>query len=569
MHAFHGSASACRVLPVLATLLAIASTSAASCPDWPAERAASELAALRDRLAAWDRAYHRDGRSPVADEIYDQAQARYAQWRRCFPASTTTSADPLAEAGGRVAHPVAQTGLAKLADAAAVGAWLRARRGEEIWVQPKVDGVAVTLLYLDGELAQAVSRGDGSTGQDWTAKARVIAAIPSRLDRAPARVVLQGELYWRQHGHVQATDGGGEARSRVAGLLARDAIAPEDARNIGLFVWDWPDGPADMQRRLDGLMRLGFADSARYAHRIVDVAEIERWRDTWFRTPLPFASDGVVIRHSRRSAASSWLPQPPSWAAAWKYPPRRALAEVAEVEFTIGRSGRITPVLRLQPAELDGRIIRRVSLGSLSRWRRLDLRPGDQIEIALAGAVIPRVEAVVWHAQQRYAVAAPDPSDYHALSCWRYRPGCEQQFLARLEWLGGRHGLAMRGVGAGTWRMLAEAGALDGLLDWLDLAPDRLVALPGIGAHRAAQLRSAFDAARGRGFVAWLRALGLPPAGDAPLADWATVAAREAADWQRHAGIGEKRARELAAFFDDPEVRQLAARLRELGVEGF
>src|SRR5690606_17019441 len=127
---------------------------ASPCPDWPASRATAELATLERRLADWDQAYHVEGRTPVDDELYDQSRARLEQWRACFPGAGITSGRPLRGAGGPVAHPVPQTGLAKLRDEAAVAAWMAGR--DDLWIQPKVDGVAVTLIYRDGRLRQAI-----------------------------------------------------------------------------------------------------------------------------------------------------------------------------------------------------------------------------------------------------------------------------------------------------------------------------------------------------------------------------------------------------------------------------
>jgi DNA ligase (NAD+) len=137
----------------------------ADCPDWPNLRAEMEIAALAAQVAQWDDAYHRRGLSLVDDEIYDQTRRRLEQWQDCFATnSAATAADPLDGSDGPVAHPVAQTGLAKLADAEAAKDWLTAR--SDVWVQPKVDGVAVTLHYQQGSLVRVVSRGDGSHGQD-------------------------------------------------------------------------------------------------------------------------------------------------------------------------------------------------------------------------------------------------------------------------------------------------------------------------------------------------------------------------------------------------------------------
>lgn len=211
---------------------------AADCPGWSPLRAKQELRALHDRLDGWNHAYRVTGQSPVDDAVYDQALQQLERWRRCFPAQAPAALAHLADASGETRSPVAQTGLAKLPDAAALAAWMHARGDHDLWVQPKADGVAVTLLYMDGQLRQAISRGDGLHGSDWTDKARRIAAIPARLPNAPARVVLQGEIYWKLPGHVQADDGGANARSTVAGALARDTLDADTAAQIGLFVWD-------------------------------------------------------------------------------------------------------------------------------------------------------------------------------------------------------------------------------------------------------------------------------------------------------------------------------------------
>lgn len=539
---------------------------AAPCPDWPEARAGTELAALAERLRQWDDAYHRDGRSPVADELYDQARARLVLWRQCFPIQAGASPEPLAGSAGPLPHPLPHTGLAKL-DEVAVRDWMASRA--DLWVQPKVDGVAVSLEYVGGRLQRAISRGDGRRGQDWTAQARRLPAVPQEIAER-RRLILQGELYWRLPGHVQAEAGGRGARSRVAGLLARQTLDEAEAAGIGLFVWDWPNGPTEMTERLDGLERLGFADARRYSQPVADFAAARQWRERWYREPLPFASDGVVLRQGRRPPGERWQAEPPHWAVAWKYPLAQALAEVQAVRFRIGRSGRITPVVEVQPVRLDDRQIRRIALGSLGRWQALDIRPGDQLAIRLAGLSIPQVDSVVWRAAERPALAAPDPAAHHALSCWRPTAGCEEQFLARLDWLGGRHGLALGGIGRGTWEALLENGRLDDLLDWLELDEAQLASLPGFGERSAGLLAERFRTARQRPFPVWLRALGLPPSGEAALPPaWDELAGRSLEQWQGEPGIGPGRARRLQAFFRHPEVQALRQRLQAAGVEGF
>lgn len=557
------------LLLVVVAALDIHDARASDCPDWPAPRARQELTALHDRLDGWNHAYRVDGASPVDDAVYDQALQRFERWRHCFPAQAPAALKHLADAGGRVTAPVAQTGLAKLPDAAALAQWMAVRGDRDLWVQPKADGVAVTLLYVDGELRQASSRGDGLRGSDWTAQAQRIAAIPKHLSHAPPRVVLQGELYWRLPGHVQVEVGGVNARSAVAGALARDHLDEATATRIGLFVWDWPSGPPEMPARLAGLAAMGLADSVRYTQPVDSVDAVKHWRDQWYRHGMPFAADGTVLRQGHRPAASAWRAAPPDWAVAWKYPAASALAQVRAVQFTVGRSGRITPVLELEPVQLDDHRVQRVSVGSLRRWRQLDIRPGDQVEVALAGLTIPRLQSVAWRAQQRVPVTPPDPRAHGRLTCWQATPGCMQQFRARLVYLGGRHGLQLTGLGEDTWQALIDAGLVRELLDWMALTPTQLASVPGVGSARAATLARTFAAARERPFHPWLRALGAPSGMATGAADWSALAARGSADWQASAPLSEGRAKRLVAFFACPDVRALAARLHAAGIQGF
>jgi len=337
-----------------------------------------------------------------------------------------------------------------------------------------------------------------------------------------------------------------------------------------LFVWDWPQGPANLSERVAALAQLGFPITALYSQPIDSIADAQRWREHWYRAPLPFASDGVVLRQDQRPAAERWQARPPYWSVAWKYPFAQALAEVRKVNFKIGRTGRITPVLELVPVKLDDRQIKRVSVSSLQRWEQMDIRPGDQVAISLAGLTIPRLDEVVLRSAERIAVNAPLAADFHHLSCWQPTPGCESQFLARLTWLSGKKGLALPHVGPGTWEKLFETGRLNGLLDWLTLDAQELANINGFGERSSVRLLSSFESARQRPFASWLKALGLPPTGQAVLADsWQALAQRSNEQWQAEAGIGPGRAAQLSAFFRDPQVLALSETLRVAGIDGF
>jgi DNA ligase (NAD+) len=161
-------------------------------------------------------------------------------------------------------------------------------------------------------------------------------------------------------------------------------------------------------------------------------------------------------------------------------------------------------------------------------------------------------------------------ADFHPVSCWQPTPGCESQFLARLTWLSGKKGLALPHVGPGTWEKLLETGRLNGLLDWLTLDAQELATIDGFGERSSVRLFNSFNDARQRPFAQWLKALGLPPTGQAALADsWQALAQRSSEQWQAEAGIGPGRAAQLSAFFRDPQVVALSERLRVAGVDGF
>lgn len=538
---------------------------ASQCPDWAPTQAQREITALQNQINQWDNAYHREGRSLIADELYDQSLAQLNEWRACFKLSSPT--DPLRTASGSIAHPIAHTGLDKIHKAEAVETWLRERK--DVWIQPKIDGVAVTLIYREGILQQAISRGDGVSGQDWTTSARKIDAIPQRLTQ-PLDLLVQGELYWHLSEHVQARSGSVNARATVAGLMGRKSLDAEQASGIGLFVWDWPQGPAQLPERIAALTKLGFATIEPYSHPVTDFAAAQKWRDHWYRSPLHFATDGVVLRQSQRPPAERWQARAPYWAIAWKYPFAQALAEVRRVNFKVGRTGRITPVLELKSVMLDDREIKRVSAGSFKRWQDLDIRPGDQVAISLAGLTIPRLDSVVLRATERTDLNIPRADDFHALSCWQPTPGCESQFLARLTWLSGKQGLAMQHVGRGTWEKLLETGHLNNLLDWLTLDAPELAKIAGFGERSSTRLMHSFHNARQQPFAQWLKALGLPPTGQAQLADsWQALAQRDTEQWQAEAGIGPGRAAQLSAFFRDPQVLALSEILQAAGIDGF
>lgn len=556
------------VLILISTLL-IAPLTMANCPPWTTGQAQQEISTLRQRIADWDRSYHRDATSPIADELYDQAREQLQTWQQCFVDAHTAepATTALKSARGQLDLPFSQTGLKKLSESA-LKQWMQQR--EDLWVQPKVDGVAVTLVYSDGQLTQMLSRGNGLVGQNWLAHAKVIQAVPQQLITPYATVTLQGELYLKQPQHIQQQGGGSDARSQVAGLLNRHTLSAAEGETIGVFIWEWPDGPATMLGRLEELQALGFSDSSAYSQPVKTLNEAKHWRDHWYTTELPFASDGVVVKQSQRSIDHPRSAYPPFWAVALKYPLQQALTSVTDVTFNIGRTGRVTPIAHLQAVSLDDKTIRKVSLGSLSRLQKLKLSKGDHVAIALSGHAVPQLKEVAWRSPQRQMITMPTADDYHALSCWQATAQCQQQFLARLTWLGDKKTLNMRGIGAQTWQALINAQKITRLTDWLALSAEGLAEIPSFAKKRSEQTARAFAQAKRQPFKLWLKALGAPASvTPKPTDTWHILAEFTEQDWQQQRYLSRKKAQHAYAFFQHSEVRSAALNLQRYAIDGF
>lgn len=539
------------------------------CPIWDKRQASREISVLDAQLARWDRAYYHQGVSLIDDDIYDHLFNQRELWRSCFPelisvtpvsANNETPDYPLF-------HPVVHTGLIKLPNNEAVTGWINQR--DDLWIQPKIDGVAVTLIYQNGHLVSAISRGDYIKGEDWTSHALNIKGIPRRLRTDYQRVVVQGELFWRMEKHIQQRDGGQNARSKVAGAMMSRKLSTEAVERISFWVWDWPDGPSDMLNRIAQLKDMGFIYGPDNTHPIASFEEANSWYQHWFSTELPFVRDGVVIRQGERPSGQLWIAKPPTWAAAWKYPVESIIAEVQAIDFNVGRTGRISTVVNVKPVKLDDKWIRRISFGSPSRWRQWDIHPGDKVSLTLAGQGIPQINQVIWRLEQRSEIISPDEARFNSLSCLNADKGCEQQFISRLAWLSGKQGLNLKGISTKTWQSLVTSEKVTDITSWLSLSELELSSI--FSQAKAVDIYQQFVLARRQGIEKWLPVLGFTflPARSINEFNWQTLAGRSQNDWKKMENLTEKNALLVYAFIHHPQIILAAERLKALGVPGF
>ena len=554
-------------MAILISILCWQSSAWAVCPAWSPARAQEEISRLQQQIKQWDDDYWKEGKSEVEDGVYDQLSARLTQWQRCFGNETRDVMMP--PLNGAVIHPVAHTGVRKMADEIALSLWMRER--SDLWVQPKVDGVAVTLVYRDGKLNKAISRGNGLKGEDWTQKVRLISAVPQTVSGPLANSTLQGEIFLKREGHIQQQMGGINARAKVAGLMMRQDDS-DTLNSLGVFVWAWPDGPQLMTDRLKELATAGFTLTQTYTRAVKNADEVARVRNAWWKAKLPFVTDGVVVRAAKEPESRHWLPGQAEWLVGWKYQPVAQVAEVKTIQFAVGKSGKISVVAALAPVMLDDKKVQRVNIGSVRRWQEWDIAPGDQILVSLAGQGIPRIDDVVWRGAERTKPTPPE-NRFNSLTCYFASDVCQEQFISRLVWLGSKQVLGLDGIGEAGWRALHQTHRFEHIFSWLLLTPEQLQNTPGIAKSKSAQLWHQFNLARKQPFTRWVMAMGIPLTRVALNASdersWSQLLLSTEQFWQQLPGTGSGRARQVIEWKENAQIKKLGSWLAAQQITGF
>ena len=554
-------------MAILISILCWQSSVWAVCPAWSPARAQEEISRLQQQIKQWDDDYWKEGKSEVEDGVYDQLSARLTQWQRCFGNETRDVMIP--PLNGAVMHPVAHTGVRKMVDKNALSLWMRER--SDLWVQPKVDGVAVTLVYRDGKLNKAISRGNGLKGEDWTQKVSLISAVPQTVSGPLANSTLQGEIFLQREGHIQQQMGGINARAKVAGLMMRQDDS-DTLNSLGVFVWAWPDGPQLMTDRLKELATAGFTLTQTYTRAVKNADEVARVRNEWWKAKLPFVTDGVVVRGAKEPESRHWLPGQAEWLVAWKYQPVAQVAEVKAIQFAVGKSGKISVVASLAPVMLDDKKVQRVNIGSVRRWQEWDIAPGDQILVSLAGQGIPRIDDVVWRGAERTKPTPPE-NRFNSLTCYFASDVCQEQFISRLVWLGSKQVLGLDGIGEAGWRALHQTHRFEHIFSWLLLTPEQLQNTPGIAKSKSAQLWHQFNLARKQPFTRWVMAMGIPLTRAALNASdersWSQLLFSTEQFWQQLPGTGSGRARQVIEWKENAQIKKLGSWLAAQQITGF
>jgi DNA ligase (NAD+) len=524
-----------------------------------------ELAALDAQIRHHEQAY-RAGTPEVSDAVFDDLVDRYAELADALgvlPQQRPDSApgDDHTEGFAQVAHVVPMLSLEKLTPnrrdskgepvsiADQLGQWLERRRKElelgaesplPLIIEPKIDGISVSLLYQNGKLVRAVTRGDGDKGDDITKQVLHARAVPRTLARMHGQIEVRGELYWprprfdaynealRQAGHETIAN----PRNGCAGIIKRKELAGLETVGITSFLYSvpWTEGlklPSTQSGILRWLAELGAPVYLDLVAVAATAAEAIEACDAFGarRATFPFDTDGMVIKieELKHYGVLGATGHHPHWGIAYKFPPERKRTVVLGVELGVGKSGKITPVAKLEPVPLAGTTVSRASLHNFVEVARKDVRIGDTVVVEKAGDIIPQIVDIV--RDKRPADAQPIERPSHCPACGSEvvveeifvhcpNPACPAQRRERLIHFAGRRQMAIDGLGEALIDQLIEKRGLSRPDELFTLTEGDLAELERMGEKSAQNVVRAISAAKTRGLAKVLNALAIRHVGE-------------------------------------------------------
>jgi DNA ligase (NAD+) len=570
-----------------------------TCPEISTLDASQRMVTLATDIRFHNRLYYEKAQPDISDAEYDRLFSELVRLEECFP-DLAASDSPTKTVGGGVGggtrmvkHERPMLSLSSAIGPEAVEALLRrvAAAGEvQLLVQPKVDGLPVELIYDSGRLVSASTRGDGRFGEEVTERVREIKGIPHQLSCTfPERMVVRGEVYadlplLQNYGAGSAQEKYATPRHMAAGVLKARKPDPAALAVLRLFPFELESaGSAGSSLSSDRaalklLSDWGFPVALEQTRPVRTFAEVQAVYRAYLanREQQPFAMDGIVVKVDDLSLRKRLGEgeRAPFWAAAWKFPPDSARTQVLGIRWTVGRTGRRTPIAEMVPVRLGGVQVTRVSLHNAAEIARLDIAAGDQVVVALVGDVIPQVLEVVGRAPRGLAAAAVSPLSEPALdACLHDSPVGRDQFLARAAYFVSKSGLNIAGLGRKRLQKLVEAGLVVDLPSLFLLKAEAVAAVPGFGTEKARRLTAAIRAAGHPNPFRLVTALGVPGVGPKSVQrlarQFASLDALLAAEQEQLAVLSAadtRAAKIIRSFFHSPGGQELLAKLREQGI---
>ena len=575
-------------------------------PATRAEELAAQIRYHRER-------YYNDDDPEIADAEFDELVRELEALIAEHP-EVDTGDTPLAEVGAPIAatfapvrHVVRMMSLDNVFDRDELFAWYaRIEKALTDPVQfvgePKLDGLAISILYEDGALVRAATRGDGEVGEDVTANVATIGVIPHSLrgESHPARLEVRGEVFMPLASFEELNRRQGDAgerlfanpRNAAAGSLRQKDPRITESRDLAFFAYQLgvlEGGPAltSHHQTLEWLRDLGLPvnDHIELLDTIDAVyAFCERMRES--RHSFGYDIDGAVVKVDdlRQREELGFTSKAPRWATAYKFPPEEKTTLLHKIMVSIGRTGRATPFAQLEPVFVGGSTVGLATLHNEDEVARKDVREGDTVIVRKAGDVIPEVVGPVLAKRRkgarkwRFPTACPvcaqplvrlEGEANHR--CVNFE--CPAQRVQRIVFFAGRSAMDIEGLGEERVTQFVQAGLLADAADIYDLTVEKLVPLERIGERSAQMLVDAIDASRSRPLAKLLVGLGIfhvgPPTAVALARELGSLdAIADATDDDLVAveGIGPVIAASIRAFFAVERNRELIEKLRAAGV---
>jgi DNA ligase (NAD+) len=530
--------------------------------------AAAELARLAAEIARHNTLYHGDDAPEISDADYDALVRRNGAIEAVFPhlirADSPSRIVGAAPAGhlAKVTHARPMMSLDNAFSDDEVAEFVaRVRRFLKLpddavvalTAEPKIDGLSCSLRYENGRLVQALTRGDGTTGEDVTENVRTIADIPATLaGDAPAIFEIRGEVYMAKADFTalnarllaEAQGTGKDARqfanprNAAAGSLRQKDAAITATRPLRFLVHGWGETsalPAETQTEVIHAIAAwglpvadGFARCETVADALAVYTRIEAGR-----ADLPFDIDGVVYKIDRLDwqARLGQVAKAPRWAIAHKFPAERAQTTLNAIDIQVGRTGKLTPVARLAPVTVGGVVVTNATLHNADEIARLGVHPGDRVVLQRAGDVIPQIVENLSGDPAREpwpfpltcpecgSAAEREPGEVD----WRCSGGlvCPAQRVERLRHFVSRHALDIEGLGLKQIEDFFHDGLIHAPADIFRLREDQLLARKKDGRVWATNLLAAIDAKRAPPLDRFLFALGIRHVGEVTARDLA------------------------------------------------
>jgi DNA ligase (NAD+) len=473
----------------------------------------------------------------------------------------------------------------------------------QVVCEPKIDGLAVSLIYEDGLFVSGSTRGDGYTGEDVTANLRTIKSMPLRLaQEVSGRLEVRGEVCMEKKSFAalnEAREESGEPifanpRNAAAGSLRQLDPRVTAARNLSIYLYQAMEperhGIESQHGMLDRLRELGLPVQG--AERVCrSLGDILSYLDMWMEKRFTHAidTDGVVVKLDELTLREKLgaTAKAPRWAIAFKFPPEEKLTIIKDIEVTVGRTGTLTPTAVLEPVRLSGTVVQRASLHNQDEIDRKDVRIGDMVWVRKAGEIIPEIVSV--DTDKRH----PDSSPYRipdicpvcgskavrlhgesAVKC--INKSCPAQIKEGIEHFASRAAMDIRGLGEKIVSQLVESGMVTNVADLYAINVSQLASLERMGEKSAANIIDSIEKSKTRHLGALINALGIRNVGERTAHDLAgrfmsldnlaKAAAEKNYELESMDGIGPVIAESITAFFSEPHNVEMMRRLREAGV---